>query len=396
VIKGGLTLNGALNLLAPNQNLPFAHVVQAWDSGTGAPLPGYPVPSDDFQLVSQPAVARVGGPAGERQTLYGTGLYQLHAYGPGGAEPADWPKFLGGWVQATPSVGDVDGDGELDVAAVTREGWSFLWGTGAPACTAGSTSTNQEWWTFHHDEHGTANYGHDARPPGTATGLAAAAGANGVTELSWAAPGDDWMCGSAESLRVIVADGPINSPGDGETVVQRGAGGGVGHQETATLSVAQRGGATHAAVLYRDDAGNWGLVRGVQLPPQPPDGPGPDGSACSNAIAGTAKADKLAGTPGSDRIRGRGGKDRLKGRGGDDCVAGQGGADRISGGAGADELRGGRGNDRLRGGPGDDVIRVHRGARDHVNCGPGRDTVVLNRKRDRAKRNCERLTFAKG
>jgi uncharacterized protein YacL len=35
VIKNGISLNGVANLLAVNQNLPFNHVVQAWDPRTG-------------------------------------------------------------------------------------------------------------------------------------------------------------------------------------------------------------------------------------------------------------------------------------------------------------------------------------------------------------------------
>ncbi len=192
VIKGGLTVNGAANLLAVNQNLPFAHVVQAWDAGSGAGVPAYPRATDDFQLLGQPAIANVAGSGEGRHALYGTGLYQLHAYAADGTEPTggpgradDWPKFTGGWTQATPSVGDADGDGDLEVSALTREGWSFLWTTGTPACDVNGTSTNDEWWTFHHDEHGSANYGTDARPPGTVAGLSAQRDAGaGVTTLT--------------------------------------------------------------------------------------------------------------------------------------------------------------------------------------------------------------------
>ena len=91
MIKGGLTVNGAANLLAVNQNLPFSHVVQAWDPQTGAAVPGYPRATDDFQLVSQPAIARVAGTGPARQALFGTGMYQLHAYGLGGLEPTSRP-----------------------------------------------------------------------------------------------------------------------------------------------------------------------------------------------------------------------------------------------------------------------------------------------------------------
>ena len=63
VLKGGLTLNGAANLLAVNQNLPFNHAQLAWDPSTGTALPGYPIATDDFQLLGQASVARVGGRA---------------------------------------------------------------------------------------------------------------------------------------------------------------------------------------------------------------------------------------------------------------------------------------------------------------------------------------------
>ncbi len=260
VIKGGGTVNLAVNLLAINQNLPFSHVEQAWDPATGTPLPGYPQATDDFQLVSQASIARVGGGLG-RQALVGTGLYQLHAYGTGGLEPSGWPKFTGGWMQATPAVGDADGDGDLDVTTVTREGWSFLWDTGVNACA----DSNNEWWTFHHDEHNTANYGGDGRPPGTPEDLSAITNGSGGVDMGWKAPGDDWLCGPAEEYRVIVANGPIDHPNDGTAVGNFPAQAGPGQTQGLTLTSAQAGGATHAAVLYRDDQGNWGLVADVPI-----------------------------------------------------------------------------------------------------------------------------------
>ena len=370
VFKGGLTVAGAANLLAANQNLPFAHVVQAWDPQTGAGLPGYPRATDDFQLLSQPAIANVGSGA-DRQALYGTGLYQLHAYGAAGAEAAGWPKFTGGWTQATPSVGDADGDGDLEVAALTREGWSFLWGTGAPACDTGGSSTNAEWWTFHHDEHGTNNYGHDARPPGTPDGLDATLDAEGgPVTLGWAAPGDDWGCGAAERFRVLLGDGPIQDPADGVEALE-GDAGAPGAAESVSLTAAELGDATHAGVFYRDDAGNWGLVADVELPDR--GGPGP--GACANRIRGTDAGERLRGTAGGDRLVGLAGNDRLRGLRGDDCLAG------------------GRGRDRLVAGPGDDRVRARGRERDRVKCGPGEDVARVDR-RDRV-RGCERVTRAR-
>jgi hypothetical protein len=265
VIKGGLTVNGAANLLASNQNLPFSHVVQAWDPATGQPVPGYPRATDDFELLSQPVVAKVNPTGMGRSALVGTGLYQLHAYGPQGTEAAGWPKFTGGWVFATPSVGDVDGDGKLEVFDETREGWAFLWNTNAPACeTAGGTTTNAEWWTFHHDEFGTANYGTDARPPGTPRDLAASRPGDGSAVLSWTEPGDDWLCGTADSYTVIASQHQIRHPDDGTVLVTSDAGDPGSHVER-TLSAAELGGARRVAVLYRDEAGNWGMLRSIRL-----------------------------------------------------------------------------------------------------------------------------------
>jgi hemolysin type calcium-binding protein/thrombospondin type 3 repeat protein len=268
VVKGGLTLNGAANLLAVNQNLPFSHVEQAWDSQTGAALPGYPRATDDFQLVSQASIARVGGGGPERQALVGTGLYQLHAYGTNGLEPNGWPKFTGGWMQATPAVGDADGDGDLDVTTVTREGWSFLWDTEVPACGG----SNDEWWTFHHDERNTANYGVDGRPPGTPEGLLAARNAADGVDLGFTAPGDDWLCGQAAQFRVTVSANPIQHPNDGTAVGDFAAGVAAGETQPATLSQQDVAGANFLAVFYRDEAGNWGRLASA---PVPPSGGGP-------------------------------------------------------------------------------------------------------------------------
>ena len=94
VVKGGITLNGVANLLAVNQNLPFSHVEQAWNPATGNALAGYPRATDDYQLLSEAAIARVNGPGPARQALVGTGLYQLHAYGPKGGESGTGPSSL--------------------------------------------------------------------------------------------------------------------------------------------------------------------------------------------------------------------------------------------------------------------------------------------------------------
>jgi hypothetical protein len=103
------------------------------------------------------------------------------------------------------------------------------------------------------------------------------------------------------------------------------------------------------------------------------------GSAGRNVILGGPYGDRLYGGRGNDVLRGRGGGDVLDGGRGRDAVFGDTGADRMTGGPGRDRLVGGRGADR---------IRARDGQVDLVNCGPGRDRVLADR-RDRINRNCE-------
>ena len=92
IVKGGLTLNGLVNLgIAVGQNLPYNHVLQAWDAATGSALAAFPQAVEDYQLLSSPAVADVGGGA-EREAIVGTGLYLLRAISASGAEPARLPE----------------------------------------------------------------------------------------------------------------------------------------------------------------------------------------------------------------------------------------------------------------------------------------------------------------
>jgi hypothetical protein len=110
------------------------------------------------------------------------------------------------------------------------------------------------------------------------------------------------------------------------------------------------------------------------LPPPPPRTP-----SGSTRKTGTARADKLTGTTRNDVLRGLGGNDTLRGGKGND---------RLEGGAGNDVLDGGRGLDVLLGGAGKDTLKSRDGQRDRVDCGPGRDLVLADR-RDTVAKSCE-------
>ena len=208
IVKGMISANGAVNLLLVGQNLPFNHLVAAWDANTGTRLSSYPKATDDFVLLSHPVVADVGAPAaglsdGLPEIVVGTGLYLLHAYNPLGLEPAGWPKLTGGWIATPPSLGDVDGDGLIEVAVNTREGSVFLWDTDGPAC-----DNNEDWWSYHHDEWNTGDHGRDTRPPDRVVSLALEAD-GGSADASWTAPGDDGACGTAQAYELRWSQSPI-------------------------------------------------------------------------------------------------------------------------------------------------------------------------------------------
>lgn len=95
------------------------------------------------------------------------------------------------------------------------------------------------------------------------------------------------------------------------------------------------------------------------------------GSTGYRLLKGTTQADTINGGPTADRIYGFGGNDRLAGKNGNDLLVG---------GAGRDALSGGAGNDK---------IHARDGGADTVSCGPGVDTVAVDRV-DTVSRDCER------
>jgi subtilase family protein len=249
VIKGGLTLNQIVNLgVATGQNLPYNHVVQAWDGKTGNELPAFPQAVEDYQLLSSPAVADVSDAPG-KEILVGTGLYYLRDFNADGTEGTGFPKFTGGWLFSVPAVGDTDGDGKLEINALTREGYAFQWDTNSPAC-----GTNDEWWTARHDEWNTGAYGTDSRPPGTPRSFSIKR-SGGRATLSWLAPGDDWLCGNAKRYRVLASSKPITQV-KGTHSLGNFTAQALGKRERRTVRTSSKD--RYFAVLYQDDAGNWG------------------------------------------------------------------------------------------------------------------------------------------
>lgn len=125
--------------------------VAGWDANSGAAVPGAPRPVEDLQFLSTQAVADVDGD-GRNDLVAVSAGGSVHAFDPvTGREHARFPKVTGHWMIGTPTVGDVDDDSARELVVTTREGWLWVWETGA------TDDAPRGWASDHHDA---ANTGH--------------------------------------------------------------------------------------------------------------------------------------------------------------------------------------------------------------------------------------------
>jgi len=116
-----------VSLATGGKRIPFDHLVGAWSGRTGQMRAAWPRILDDTAINPAPVSADLDGD-GKRDIVVGSGGYYVHAFNATG-EISGFPKFTGGWTLGSPSLGDFDGDGRLDVAATTREGNLLIWKT---------------------------------------------------------------------------------------------------------------------------------------------------------------------------------------------------------------------------------------------------------------------------
>lgn len=350
----------------------FDHLVSAWDATNGSPKPNFPRVTEDWQFIIGPSVADIGGVApASPEIIESSGGYFVHAFDRLGLEPAGWPKLTGHWQTATPAIGDIDGDGTVEVVQTTRLGGVFAWSTPGAVCQS------DEWRKFRHDEWNSGTYAADTRRPDVIEDLVGSLISGKIT-LTWTAQGDDGPCGTAQRYEVRASTQPITTGNfDQATPVGNEPNpAGAGTAESFTFDPPQ--GTRYFALRAIDERGNAAppvsagndpdavaAAAGAGTPGAA-GGPieGPAGPLCprmhkvpGNHIVGTANADDITGTTGPDIFCGLAGDDRFVGAGGDDVANGGSGRDTLRGGPGRDRLSGGSGRDRLAGGPGRDRIR---------------------------------------
>ncbi|MCK6509966.1 FG-GAP-like repeat-containing protein [Myxococcota bacterium] len=152
LIGGGVGGNALKAIAGPGGVRADAeHLLGAWSGKTGRMLAGFPRVVEDFQFFMNPVVAEISGDD-KYDVISGTGGYLLHAVGSDGKPVAGYPKQTGGWLAASPTSGDMDGDGKRELAALTRNGWLFVWRT------KGDAGIKAQWESFHHDLANTGNF----------------------------------------------------------------------------------------------------------------------------------------------------------------------------------------------------------------------------------------------
>jgi hypothetical protein len=82
-------------------------------------------------------------------------------------------------------------------------------------------------------------------------------------DLSWVAPGGDWMCGKAKRAVVLASGKPIHSASQGKPAKSLAA---AKLGATQRVTVKRSGRKRYYAVLYEDAAGNWGHTAALANP----------------------------------------------------------------------------------------------------------------------------------
>ena len=199
-------LRAAADTLLPASQEQSDQQLCAWNADDGLLHAPFPREMNDMMLMASPGAADIDGD-GWQEILAASSYHDLHAVNVAGVEPAGWPKFTGGWVAATPAVGDLDCDGSREVAVGTREGWLLLWET------TSSVGDAADWPQYGHDAWGTGCLESDASRPGRVADLAAEKiiGADAPTgiKLTWTASGDDGYKGQALCYEIRFLNRPI-------------------------------------------------------------------------------------------------------------------------------------------------------------------------------------------
>src|SRR5439155_3827335 len=117
-------------LLTAGSGQPILNKERAWNAATGAVVPGFPAKFQGLNFLSAPLFVDITGD-GLAEIIDGGDSSALHGFMNGGVQAltAGFPKFTTGWLLWSPTAGDLDGDGTVELVANTREGYTMVWDT---------------------------------------------------------------------------------------------------------------------------------------------------------------------------------------------------------------------------------------------------------------------------
>ena len=92
---------------------------------------------------------------GDIEVVVGSWDKKVYAWHHDGSDVTGWPKTTGSGVESSPALGDIDGDGDIEVVVGSEDGKVYAWD-----CFGTYDSNNIEWGMFHHDINHTGLYGY--------------------------------------------------------------------------------------------------------------------------------------------------------------------------------------------------------------------------------------------
>jgi hypothetical protein len=104
--------------------------VYAW-RGDGTAVTGWPQ-TTGYMVTSSPALGDIDGD-GHLEVVVGSADGKVYAWHRDGTAVTGWPQTTAGPVDSSPALGDLNGDGHLDVVVGSRDGKVYAWhGDGTP------------------------------------------------------------------------------------------------------------------------------------------------------------------------------------------------------------------------------------------------------------------------
>ncbi len=164
VAAPAISAGKALDLAEPANQTPHNSQVDVWSVDTGNFIPGFPENMDDIQFFDQPTFAGFkAGKSFNSYVLEPSAYGDLRAFDFSGKSLKSFPKFTGGWVTGSPSIGSFSAKSSRSIIAIAnREGELMAWELPAGVCEIAGNSVQSRADLYNDNYFGT-NFGTNAQ-----------------------------------------------------------------------------------------------------------------------------------------------------------------------------------------------------------------------------------------